>query len=101
MAKKTKTTKTKTVEEAVAPVAIEETKEQMPSSNPTVNEVTDKLEDAATAVIEKAKDDKHPWYTKVGLYIAATILGGLAFLFANFGDTILVIIEKWLNGLAQ
>lgn len=95
MAKKTKTTE---VEE---PVAVEETKEQMPSSNPTVNEVTDKLEDAATAVIEKAKDDKHPWYTKVGLYIAATILGGLAFLFANFGDTILVIIEKWLNGLAQ
>ena len=80
---------------------VEETKEKLPSSNPTVNEVTDKLEDAATAVIEKAKDDKHPWYTKVGLYIAATILGGLAFLFANFGDTILVIIEKWLNGLAQ
>ena len=95
MAKKTKTTK---VEESVA---VEETKEQKTSSNPTVNEVTDKLEDAATAVIEKAKDDKHPWYTKVGLYIAATILGGLAFLFANFGDTILVIIEKWLNGLAQ
>ena len=95
MAKKSKTTE---VEETVA---VEETKEQMPSSNPTVNEVTDKLEDAATAVIEKAKDDKHPWYTKVGLYIAATILGGLAFLFANFGDTILVIIEKWLNGLAQ
>jgi len=93
MAKKTKTTK---VEESV-----EETKEQMSSSNPTVNEVTDKLEDAATAVIEKAKDDKHPWYAKVGLYIAATILGGLAFLFANFGDTILIIIEKWLNGLAQ
>ena len=95
MAKKTKTTE---VEETVA---VEETKEQMSSSNPTVNEVTDKLEDAATAVIEKAKDDKHPWYTKVGLYIAATILGGLAFLFANFGDTILIIIEKWLNGLAQ
>lgn len=95
MAKKTKTTE---VEETVD---VEKTKEQMPSSNPTVNEVTDKLEDAATAVIEKAKDDKHPWYTKVGLYIAATILGGLAFLFANFGDTILVIIEKWLNGLAQ
>ena len=89
MAKKTKTTE------------VEETKEKLPSTNPTVNEVTDKLEDAATAVIEKAKDDKHPWYTKVGLYIAATILGGLAFLFANFGDTILIIIEKWLNGLAQ
>lgn len=95
MAKKTKTTK---VEETVA---VEETKEQMPSSNPIVIEMTDKLEDAATTVIEKAKDDKHPWYTKVGLYIAATILGGIAFLFANFGDTILVIIEKWLNGLAQ
>ena len=48
MAKKTKTTK---VEE---PVAVEETKTQKTSSNPAVNEVTDKLEDAATAVIEKA-----------------------------------------------
>ena len=80
---------------------IDEEKEKMPSSNPTVNEVTDKLEDATNAIIEKAKDKKHPWYTKVGLYIAATIVGGLAFLFANFGDTILIIIEKWLNGLAQ
>lgn len=95
MAKKSKTTE---VEETVA---VEETKEQMPSSNPTVNEVTDKLEDATNAIIENAKDKKHPWYTKVGLYIAATIVGGLAFLFANFGDTILIIIEKWLNSLAQ
>ncbi len=63
--------------------------------------VKDKLEDAAESVIEKAQDANHPWYTKVALYIVAVILGGCAFLFANFGDTIMIIIEKWLNGFAQ
>ena len=48
---------------------IDEEKEKMPSSNPTVNEVTDKLEDATNAIIEKAKDKKHTWYTKVGILL--------------------------------
>lgn len=65
------------------------------------DKVKDKLEDAATTLIEHASDQKTPWYKKALLYVGAVILGGCAFLFANFGDTIMAIIEKWLNGLAQ
>ena len=82
-------------------IKTQEVEEKVTAKSAVTEEVKEKLEDAATSLVEKAQDDKHPWYTKVGLYIAATILGGLAFLFANFGDTILIIIEKWLNGLAQ
>lgn len=95
MAKKTKTKK---VEETVTPVTVEET----PVVQSVVaEEVKEKLEDAASSLVEKAKDANHPWYTKVALYVVAVILGGCAFLFANFGDTIMTIIENWLNGLAQ
>lgn len=84
----------------------EETKQPIEDGKVTAKsavteEVKDKLEDAAESIIEAANDAKHPWYTKVALYIAATIVGGIAFLFANYGDTIMTIIEKWLNGLAQ
>lgn len=75
--------------------------EKVTTKSAATEVVKDKLEDAAESVIEKAQDANHPWYTKVALYIVAVILGGCAFLFANFGDTIMTIIEKWLNGLAQ
>mgnify|MGYP003482944878 CR=1 FL=1 len=75
--------------------------EKVTAKSAATEVVKDKLEDAAESVIEKAQDANHPWYTKVALYIVAVILGGCAFLFANFGDTIMTIIEKWLNGLAQ
>ena len=75
--------------------------EKVTAKSAATEVVKDKLEDAAESVIEKAQNANHPWYTKVALYIVAVILGGCAFLFANFGDTIMTIIEKWLNGLAQ
>jgi hypothetical protein len=96
MAKKTKTTKTKKVEETATPV-----EETTTVQSAVTEEVKEKLEDAAESIVEAAKDAKHPWYTKVALYLVATIVGGAAFLFANYGDTIMSIIEKWLNGLAQ
>ena len=79
----------------------QEVEEKVTAKSAVTEEVKEKLEDAATSLVEKAQDDKHPWYTKVALYIVAVILGGGAFLFANFGDTIMTIIENWLNGLAQ
>lgn len=75
--------------------------EKVTAKSAATEVVKDKLENAAESVIEKAQDANHPWYTKVALYIVAVILGGCAFLFANFGDTIMTIIENWLNGLAQ
>lgn len=75
--------------------------EKVTAKSAATEVVKDKLEDAAESVIEKAQSSNHPWYTKVALYIVAVILGGCAFLFANFGDTIMTIIENWLNGLAQ
>lgn len=75
--------------------------EKVTTKSAATDVVKDKLEDAAESVIEKAQNANHPWYTKVALYIVAVILGGCAFLFANFGDTIMTIIENWLNGLAQ
>lgn len=82
-------------------IKTQEVEEKVTAKSAVTEEVKEKLEDAATSLVEKAQDDKHPWYTKVALYIAAVILGGGAFLFANFGDTIMTIIENWLNGLAQ
>lgn len=82
-------------------IKTQEIEEKVTTKSIATDVVKDKLEDAAESVIEKAQDAKHPWYTKVALYIVAVILGGGAFLFANFGDTIMIIIEKWLNGLAQ
>ena len=79
----------------------QEVEEKVTAKSAVTEEVKEKLEGAATSLVEKAQDDKHPWYTKVALYIVAVILGGGAFLFANFGDTIMTIIENWLNGLAQ
>lgn len=75
--------------------------EKVTAKSAATEVVKDKLEGAAESVIEKAQNANHPWYTKVALYIVAVILGGCAFLFANFGDTIMNIIEKWLNGIAQ
>ena len=75
--------------------------EKVTAKSAATEVVKDKLEDAAESVIEKAQNSNHPWYTKVALYVVAVILGGCAFLFANFGDTIMTIIENWLNGLAQ
>lgn len=82
-------------------IKTQEVEEKVTAKSAVTEEVKEKLEDAATSLVEKAQDDKHPWYTKVALYIVAVILGGGAFLFANFGDTIMTIIENWLNGLAQ
>lgn len=82
-------------------IKTQEVEEKVTIKSSVTEEVKEKLEDAATSLVEKAQDDKHPWYTKVALYIVAVILGGGAFLFANFGDTIMTIIENWLNGLAQ
>lgn len=79
----------------------QDVEEKVTAKSAVTEEVKEKLEDAATSLVEKAQDAKHPWYTKVALYIVAVILGGGAFLFANFGDTIMTIIENWLNGLAQ
>lgn len=79
----------------------QDVEEKVTAKSAVTEEVKEKLEDAASSLVEKAQDDKHPWYTKVALYIVAVILGGGAFLFANFGDTIMTIIENWLNGLAQ
>ena len=101
--KKTKKTKKskEVIQDEVTPVsATEETSEETKKSA-VAEEVKEKLEDVATNLIEKAQDAKHPWYAKVMLYIAALILGGLAFLFANFGESIMVLIENLLNGLAQ
>lgn len=75
--------------------------EKVTTKSAVTDVVKDKLEDAAESMIEKAQNANHPWYTKVALYIVAVILGGCAFLFANFGDTIMIIIEKWLSGFAQ
>lgn len=75
--------------------------EKVTAKSAATEVVKDKLEDAAESMIEKAQNANHPWYTKVALYIVAVILGGCAFLFANFGDTIMIIIEKWLSGIAQ
>lgn len=75
--------------------------EKVTAKSAATEVVKDKLENAAESVIEKAQNVNSPWYTKVALYIVAVILGGCAFLFANFGDTIMTIIENWLNGLAQ
>ena len=75
--------------------------EKVTTKSAVTDVVKDKLEDAAESMIEKAQNANHPWYTKVALYIVAVILGGCAFLFANFGDTIMIIIEKWLSGIAQ
>lgn len=82
-------------------IKTQEVEGKVTAKSAVTEEVKEKLEDAATSLVEKAQDDKHPWYTKVALYIVAVILGGCAFLFANFGDTIMTIIENWLNGLAQ
>ena len=79
----------------------QEVEEKVTTKSAVTEEVKEKLEDAATSLVEKAQDAKNPWYTKVALYVIAVILGGGAFLFANFGDTIMTIIENWLNGLAQ
>ena len=106
MAKKTTTTKKSTkskkkavVEEQVTPVA--EVSEETSIQSAVTEEVKDKLGDAAEDLVKTAQDPKHPWYTKVALYFAAVILGGLAFLIANFGETIYTIIERWLMGLAN
>jgi serine/threonine protein phosphatase PrpC len=75
--------------------------EKVTVKSAATEEVKEKLEDAAESIIQKAQNSSNPWYTKMALYIAAVVVGGLAFLMANFGDTIMLIIEKWLNGLAQ
>lgn len=62
-------------------------------------EVKDRLESAATSVVEKANDASRPWYTRALLYILAVILGGIAFMFANFGDAILTLLESCISNL--
>lgn len=62
-------------------------------------EVKDRLESAATSVVEKANDASRPWYTRTLLYILAVILGGIAFMFANFGDAILTLLESCISNL--
>ena len=101
MAKKSTTKKSasKEVEEKVTPA--QEVSQETSVQSAVTDEVKDKLEDAATDLVKTAQDPKHPWYTKVALYFAAVILGGIAFLVANFGETIYAIIERWLSGLAN
>lgn len=102
MAKKSTTTKkstSKKVEEKVTPA--QEVSQETSVQSAVTDEVKDKLEDAATDLVKTAQDPKHPWYTKIALYFAAVILGGLAFLITNFGDSIYAIIESWFEGLAK
>lgn len=101
MAKKSTTKKSasKEVEEQVTPA--QEVSQETSVQSAVTDEVKDKLEDAAEDLVKTAQDPKHPWYTKIALYFAAVILGGLAFLITNFGETIYTIIEKWIMGLAN
>lgn len=78
------------------------TEEEKPTvKSAATTEVIDKLEDAVTDLFDEAKDDKHPWYAKVSLYIVATILGIITYLIANFGYTIYIILDKWFNSLIK
>lgn len=95
MAKKS-TTKKSTKE-----VEVQEVSQETSVQSAVTDEVKDKLEDAATDLVKTAQDPKHPWYTKIALYFAAVILGGLAFLITNFGESIYAIIESWFEGLAK
>lgn len=97
--KSTAKSKKTVVEEKVTPA--QEVSQETSVQSAVTDEVKDKLEDAAEDLVKSAQDPKHPWYTKVALYFAAVILGGLAFLIANFGETIYTIIERWLMGLAK
>ena len=95
MAKKS-TTKKSTKE-----VEVQEVSQDTSVQSAVTDEVKDKLEDAATDLVKTAQDPKHPWYTKIALYFAAVILGGLAFLITNFGESIYAIIESWFEGLSK
>lgn len=97
--KSTAKSKKTVVEEQVTPA--QEVSQETSVQSAVTDEVKDKLEDAAEDLVKSAQDPKHPWYTKVALYFAAVILGGLAFLITNFGETIYTIIERWLMGLAN
>lgn len=78
---------------------IESTNDKVSVKSAVTEEVKDKFENAANSLVQQAMDVKNPWYKKVALYAGAIIAGGLAFLFANFGDTIMAIIESWLHSL--
>lgn len=79
---------------------MEQIKSQESEEKVTVTEkVTDKLEDVATDLVEKAKSSTKPWYTKVALYIAALIVGGASFLCANYGEAVMSIVKEMLSGL--
>lgn len=93
--KSTKSKKKTTVEEQVTPV------QEKTAKTTAAETVVDKLEDAVSDLVDEAKDDKHAWYAKIGLYIIASILGILTYLITNFGDTIYIILEKWFNSLAK
>lgn len=75
--------------------------EKVTTKTAATEEVREKLEDAAITLIEKAADDKKPWYKKALLYVVAAILGGVAFIFGNFGEEIMTLVRGWLNALAQ
>ena len=78
---------------------MEQIKSQETEEKVTVTEkVTDKLEDVATELVEKAKDSSKPWYTKVALYIAALLVGGASFLCANYGEAVMSLIKDMLSG---
>lgn len=110
MAKKSTTETKKTTKKTTKKSKVVATEVQTPEEDVVVkndiqsavaDDVADKLEDAVSDLVEEAKKSSHPWYAKVGIYVTASILGILAYLITNFGDTIVLIIEKWLNGLAQ
>lgn len=61
--------------------------------------VKEKLEDVATDLIEKAKQSSQPWYKKALLYVLAVVLGGGAFICANYGEELVKFFEEILKGL--
>jgi hypothetical protein len=76
-------------------------KDEVKAQSAVTAEIKEKLEDVAESLVEQASKSTHPWYAKAALYVVAVILGGIAFLCANFGEQIMSIIETWLNGLAN
>ena len=85
---------------------VEETKtqevvEDVKAKSAVTDEIKEKLEDAAESLVEKAQKSTHPWYVKGLIYVVAILLGGCAFMCANFGEQIMQIIENCLNGLAN
>ena len=64
-----------------------------------VEAVSDKLEDSAIEIVEKAKNSSHPWYKKALLYVLGIICGGCAYIFSNYGEQILSFLDDLFKSL--